>query len=105
MAGVLRSRTHATPDRFVETFAAVVPGVTVNGERDILGIRAGGGGGGGGGGHAVVARGFDRDHQRRRGEVHRRLRRAEQLVRGDHDGRGQSAVQTCVIHLIRNTLH
>lgn len=63
----------------------VVLGVTVNGERDILGIWAGDGGGEG----AKYWLGVLAEKEpRRRGRVHRGLRRAQGLARGDHHGLG-----------------
>ena len=41
---------------------------------------------------------------RRQGRPGRVLRRAERVSRGDRGDRSQAAIQTCVVHLIRNAL-
>ena len=55
-------------------------------------------------GRQVLASGADRDQEPRRRRLHRRLRRPQGPARGDRrDVWPLAIVQTCVLHLIRNT--
>ena len=78
----------------------VVIGVTVNGERDILGLWAGDGGEGA----KFWLAGADRvEEPRRRRRVHRGLRRPEGPPDAINTVWELAIVQACIIHLIRNT--
>ena len=79
-------------------YAAI--GVTLAGERDILGLWAGTGGEGAKFWMSVLT---DLTQPRRQGHVLRRLRRAKGPARGGVNVWPQAIVQTCIIHLIRNT--
>lgn len=76
--------------------------VTVEGHRDILGLWAGEHGDGEGAKYwmRVLWRDQEPGHP---GLLDRGVRWAEGLTRGDRDGVAQTIVQTCIVHLLRNS--
>ena len=77
----------------------VAIGVTVNGERDILGLWAGDGGE-----SAKFCRSVLTEIKNRRGRrVHRGLRQPPGPARDNYHRVGIRLVRTCAIHLVRNT--